>query len=109
MRSTTPLLNSCSTPVIPQFGRPSLGAWSLYGLGNESEDLPGYVVLSSAKGTSAGASNYGCGFLPTIYNGVPFRGKGDPILYLSNPKGYDAQTQRSSLDALKQLNQPDHG
>ena len=88
-----------------QFGRPSLGAWSLYGLGNESEDLPGYVVLSSAKGTSAGASNYGCGFLPTIYNGVPFRGKGDPILYLSNPKGYDAQTQRSSLDALKQLNQ----
>ena len=88
-----------------QFGRPSLGAWSLYGLGNETEDLPGYVVLSSAKGTSAGASNYGCGFLPTIYNGVPFRGKGDPILYLSNPKGYDAQTQRSSLDALKQLNQ----
>ena len=88
-----------------QFGRPSLGAWSLYGLGCETEDLPGYVVLSSAKGTSAGASNYGCGFLPTIYNGVPFRGKGDPILYLSNPKGYDAQTQRSSLDALKQLNQ----
>ena len=88
-----------------QFGRPSLGAWTLYGLGNESEDLPGYVVLSSARGTSAGASNYGCGFLPTLYNGVPFRGKGDPILYLSNPKGYDAQTQRSSLDALKQLNQ----
>ena len=88
-----------------QFGRPSIGAWTLYGLGNESEDLPGYVVLSSAKGTSGGASNYGCGFLPTIYNGVPFRGKGDPILYLSNPKGYDAQTQRSSLDALKQLNQ----
>ena len=88
-----------------QFGRPSIGSWTLYGLGNESEDLPGYVVLSSAKGTSGGASNYGCGFLPTIYNGVPFRGKGDPILYLSNPKGYDAQTQRSSLDALKQLNQ----
>jgi len=88
-----------------QFGRPSIGAWTLYGLGNESEDLPGYVVLNSAKGTSAGASNYGCGFLPSLYNGVPFRGKGDPILYLSNPKGYDAQTQRSSLDALKQLNQ----
>jgi hypothetical protein len=88
-----------------QFGRPSIGAWTLYGLGNESEDLPGYVVLNSAKGTSAGASNYGCGFLPSLYNGVPFRGKGDPILYLSNPKGYDAQTQRSSLDALKQLNE----
>lgn len=88
-----------------QFGRPSIGAWTLYGLGNESEDLPGYVVLSSAKGTSGGASNYGCGFLPTLYGGVPFRGKGDPILYLSNPKGYDAQAQRSSLDALKRLNQ----
>ncbi len=48
-----------------QFGRPSLGAWTLYGLGSESEDLPGYVVLTSAKGTSAGASNYGCGFMPT--------------------------------------------
>ena len=88
-----------------QFGRPSIGAWTLYGLGSESEDLPGYVVLTSAKGTSGGASNYGCGFLPTVYGGVPFRGKGDPVLYLSNPKGYDEQTQRSSLDALKQLNQ----
>lgn len=50
-----------------QFGRPSFGSWSLYGLGSESADLPGYVVLTSAKGTSAGASNYGCGFLPTPY------------------------------------------
>ena len=88
-----------------QFGRPSLGAWTLYGLGTESENLPGYVVLSSAKGTSAGASNWGCGFLPTIYAGVPFRRTGDPILYLSNPKGFDNDTQRKSLDALKQLNQ----
>ena len=70
-----------------QFGRPSLGAWTLYGLGSVSEDLPGYIVLTSAKGTSGGASNYSCGFLPTAYNGVPFRDKGDPILYLSNPKG----------------------
>ncbi len=88
-----------------QFGRPSLGAWTLYGLGSESEDLPGYVVLTSAKGTSAGASNYGCGFMPTIYNGVPFRSAGDPILYLSNPAGFDAATQRASLDALRQLNE----
>ncbi|QXD22576.1 DUF1501 domain-containing protein [Opitutia bacterium ISCC 51] len=88
-----------------QFGRPSLGAWSLYGLGSETEELPGYVVLTSAKGTSGGASNYGCGFLPTIYNGVPFRGTGDPILYLSNPIGYDRQAQRASLDTLKRLNQ----
>ncbi|HRE06933.1 MAG TPA: DUF1501 domain-containing protein [Opitutaceae bacterium] len=88
-----------------QFGRPSLGAWSLYGLGSEAENLPGYVVLSSAKGTSGGASNWGCGFLPTIYGGTPFRSSGDPILYLSNPKGLDQETQRASLDALERLNQ----
>ena len=88
-----------------QFGRPSLGSWTVYGLGSESEDLPGYVVLTSAKGTSAGASNYGCGFLPTIFNGVPFRGTGDPILYLSNPDGYDDRAQRDSLDVLKRLNE----
>src|SRR4029079_10094952 len=56
-----------------QFGRPSLGAWTLYGLGSEAENLPGYVVLSSAKGTSGGSCNWGCGFLPTIYGGIPFR------------------------------------
>ena len=88
-----------------QFGRPSLGAWTLYGLGSVSEDLPGYIVLTSAKGTSGGASNYSCGFLPTAYNGVPFRDKGDPILYLSNPKGFDDATQRASLDTLRRLNQ----
>jgi hypothetical protein len=88
-----------------QFGRPSFGAWTLYGLGNEGEDLPGYVVLTSAKGTSGGASNYGCGFLPTSYGGVPFRSAGDPVLYLSNPKGVDDKAQRSSLDALTELNQ----
>ena len=88
-----------------QFGRPSLGAWSLYGLGSEAEDLPGYVVLSSANGTSGGASNWGCGFLPTIYQGIPFRSTGDPILYLSNPKGFDDETQRASLDTLRNLNE----
>lgn len=87
------------------FGRPSFGAWTLYGLGSESEDLPGYVVLSSAKGTSGGASNYGAGFLPTMYGGVPFRSTGDPILYLSNPPGYDHEAQRASLDALRELNE----
>jgi hypothetical protein len=87
-----------------QFGRPSFGAWTLYGLGSEGEDLPGYVVLTSAKGTSGGASNYGCGFLPTSFGGVPFRSAGDPVLYLSNPKGIDDRAQRSSLDALNDLN-----
>ena len=86
------------------FGRPSFGAWTLYGLGSESQDLPGYVVLTSAKGTSGGASNYGPGFLPNLYGGVPFRSTGDPVLYLSNPKGYDDEMQRASLDTLSQLN-----
>ena len=88
-----------------QFGRPAFGAWTLYGLGSEAADLPGYVVLTSAKGTSGGASNYGCGFLPTAYGGVPFRSTGDPVLYLSNPPGVDAETQRASLDTLSRLNQ----
>lgn len=87
-----------------QFGRPSFGAWTLYGLGSENEDLPGYVVLTSAKGTSGGASNYGCGFLPTAYGGVPFRNTGDPVLYLSNPNGIDGRAQRDSLDTLQRLN-----
>ncbi len=87
-----------------QFGRPSLGAWTLYGLGSESQDLPGYVVLTSARGTSGGASNYGCGFLPTVYGGIPLRNAGDPVLYLSNPKGIDQETQRASLDAISELN-----
>ncbi|HYG78323.1 MAG TPA: DUF1501 domain-containing protein [Planctomycetota bacterium] len=88
------------------FGRPSMGAWTLYGLGSESQDLPGYVVFSTGtKGTSGGAANWGCGFLPTVYQGVPFRGQGDPVLYLSNPTGVDNTTQRDTLDALKELNQ----
>ena len=87
-----------------QFGRPSFGAWTLYGLGSESENLPGFVVLTSAKGTSGGASNYASGFLPTVYGGIPLRGSGDPVLYLSNPKGIDRETQRASLDALHRLN-----
>jgi hypothetical protein len=88
-----------------QFGRPSLGAWTLYGLGCETDNLPGYVVLSSAKGTSGGASNWGCGFLPTAYAGVPFRSGGDPILYLSNPAGWDTEAQRASLDSIRRLNE----
>ena len=88
-----------------QFGRPSFGSWTLYGLGSESEKLPGYVVLTSAKGTSGGASNYGCGFLPTVYGGIPFRGTGDPVLYLSNPAGFDPRAQRASLDTLNERNE----
>lgn len=88
------------------FGRPSFGAWTLYGLGSENQDLPGYVVLQSgSKGPSGGASNFGCGFLPTVYQGVPFRGSGEPVLFLNNPKGVSDAAQRDTLDVLKQLNE----
>jgi hypothetical protein len=88
------------------FGRPSMGSWVTYGLGSESRDLPGFVVFSSGtKGPSGGQSNWGCGFLPTVHNGVLFRSAGDPVLFLSNPPGIDAKTQRDSLDAIKALNE----
>ena len=87
------------------FGRPSMGAWSLYGLGSESQDLPGFVVFSTGtKGPSGGSANWGSGFLPSVYQGVMFRNSGDPILYLSNPPGVDDKLQRDSLDTLNQLN-----
>jgi hypothetical protein len=89
-----------------QFGRPSFGAWTTYGLGSESSDLPSFVVFSTGKkGTSGGSSNWGAGFLPSLYQGVLFRNTGDPVLYLSNPRGIDAQLQRDSLDTLRQLNE----
>ncbi|RPI82036.1 MAG: DUF1501 domain-containing protein [Planctomycetaceae bacterium] len=89
-----------------QFGRPSMGSWVTYGLGSESEDLPGFIVFSSGKkGPSGGSSNWGSGFLPTVHQGVPFRGGAEPVLFLSNPRGIDSQTQRDSLDALHDLNQ----
>lgn len=89
-----------------QFGRPSFGSWVTYGLGSESRDLPGFVVFSSGKkGPSGGNSNFGSGFLPTVYNGVPFRTSGEPVLYLSNPRGIDRDVQRDCLDAVKSLNQ----
>jgi hypothetical protein len=88
-----------------QFGRPSMGAWVTYGLGSESRDLPGFVVFSSgSKGPSGGNSNWGSGFLPTVYQGVQFRGGGDPVLYLSNPKGVDRELQSDTLEAITQLN-----
>lgn len=88
-----------------QFGRPTLGAWTLYGLGSESQNLPGFVVLTSGVGTSGGASNFSSGFLPSHFQGTLFRNQGDPILYLSNPEGITGETQRATLDALRDLNQ----
>jgi hypothetical protein len=87
------------------FGRPSFGAWTIYGLGSEAQDLPAFVVFSTGKkGPSGGNSCWGSGFLPTVYQGVQFRTSGDPVLYLSNPPGVDAQLQRDSLDTISSLN-----
>ncbi len=89
-----------------QFGRPSLGAWTIYGLGSESRDLPGFVVFSTgSKGPSGGNSNWGSGFLPTVYQGVQFRTGSDPVLYLSNPRGVDRPLQRDTLDGLREMNE----
>ncbi|HEV2689165.1 MAG TPA: DUF1501 domain-containing protein, partial [Bryobacteraceae bacterium] len=89
-----------------QFGRPSMGAWVTYGLGSENSNLPAFVVFSTGtKGTSGGSSNWGSGFLPSVHQGVLFRNVGDPVLYLSNPKGVDATMQRDSLDTIRNLNQ----
>jgi hypothetical protein len=86
-------------------GRPSFGAWSTYGLGSETKDLPGFVVLQSgAKGPSGGSANWGSGFLPTVHAGVPFRSSGDPVMYLANPSGVDPELQKDSIDTINRLN-----
>ena len=88
-----------------RFGRQSMGSWITYGLGSESADLPGFVVLKSGpRGPRAGALNWGNGFLPSAFQGVPFQGGGDPILNLSTPGGYSRQQQRQALDAVQDLN-----
>jgi len=91
-----------------QPGRPSMGSWVTYGLGSEAEDLPGFVVLSSGSGTSAGGANWGCGFMPTEYQGVPFRAKGDAVLNLASPPGVDRSMERASLDLIGDLNREQH-
>ena len=75
-----------------QFGRPSMGSWVTYGLGSESQDLPGFIVLvSSGTFPSAGNSDWNNGFLPSVYQGVQCRSQGDPVLYVSNPRGMDRE------------------
>ena len=90
----------------PQPGRPSMGSWVTYGLGSESNNLPGFVVLQSGpRGPRAGGTLWSSGFLPSTYQGVPFRGSGDPILNLTNPPGIDHQSQGNFVDVLGDLNQ----
>src|ERR1041385_4730832 len=87
------------------FGRPSMGAWVTYGLGSESQDLPGFVVLQSGpRGPRGGSVNWASGFLPTSHQGVPLRGQGAPILNIASPRGVTAQRQRESIDAIRDLN-----
>ena len=91
-------------------GRPSMGAWASYGIGSVNQDLPAYVVLHSriAAGSQTQAlfsRLWGAGFLPTKHAGVALRSSGDPVLYLSNPAGVSAETRRTMLDGLAELNQ----
>ncbi len=89
----------------PQFGRPSMGSWVNYGLGSESKELPGFVVLQSGpRGPRGGAACWGSGFLPTVYQGVPFRTTGEPILNLTNPAGISTDRQSQALETIRDLN-----
>jgi hypothetical protein len=95
------LLNTGS----PQFGRPSMGSWILYGIGSESENLPAFVVLQSGpRGPRGGAAIWSSGFLPSLYQGVPFLRGPQPILDLSSPKGVRPQQQAQFIDAVRDLN-----
>src|SRR6266446_5674234 len=91
-------------------GRPSIGAWLSYGLGSENKDLPAFVVMVSSGSANPGDQPlydrlWGSGFLPTRYQGVKFRGVGDPVLHLSNPQGFDDGARRRFVEDLGKLNQ----
>lgn len=88
-------------------GRPSMGSWLLYGLGSESENLPGFVVLTSVgggQGQPIAARQWHSGFLPSKFQGVQFFSKGDPVMYLNRPKGTTEAQQRDIVDAVQALN-----
>lgn len=84
--------------------RPSFGSWVTYGLGTVNQDMPAFVVLLSGPKGGAGTSLWGSGFLPSVYQGIEFRSSGDPVLFLSNPAGHQAEDRRRVLDALGDLN-----
>jgi uncharacterized protein (DUF1501 family) len=87
------------------FGLPCMGSWITYGLGSESQNLPGYVVLTAGRGSSGGATLWQSGFLPSVYSGVLFRNQGEPVLNLRNAAGISSQLQRKGLDVLGRVNQ----
>jgi len=86
-------------------GRPGFGSWVTYGLGTENSDLPAYVVLLSGPPGGAGTSLWSTGFLPSVYQGIQFRGSGEPVLFLNNPEGHTREDRRSVLDAVRALNE----
>ncbi len=87
-----------------RFGRPSLGAWTSYGLGSANRDLPTYVAMFTGNYPGAGNSIFGSGFLPSVHQGVEFRSKGDPVLFLSDPAGVDRAARRRMVDSVNLLN-----
>ncbi|MBX3747271.1 MAG: DUF1501 domain-containing protein [Verrucomicrobiae bacterium] len=112
------LIRSCATDAFnhapaklflntgsAQFGRPSMGSWITYGIGSEADNLPGFVVLQSGpRGPRGGGVNWGSGFLPTAYQGVPLRSRGEPILNLTTPDGVEPDRQRRAIEAINDLN-----
>ena len=90
-------------------GNPSIGAWVTYGLGSENQNLPGFIVLASGgKAPDAGKSVWGSGFLPSLYQGVQCRSKGDPVMYLSSPSGVPRAIRRKTIDAITRINEETH-
>ena len=88
----------------PRLGRPSIGSWVTYGLGSESSDLPGFIVLTSGGTPDGGKSLWGNGFLPSIYQGVQCRSKGDPVLYLKNPQGISRTLKKNIVGSINKIN-----
>lgn len=88
----------------PRVGRPSIGSWVTYGLGSENNNLPGFVVLTSGGTPDAGKSVWGSGFLPSVYQGVHCRSKGDPVLYLKDPKGVSRGLKKKVLESINEIN-----
>jgi len=87
-----------------RFGRPSIGSWLNYGLSSTNDNLPGFVVMMTGKVLGAGSPAWGSGFLPSVHQGVEFRSEGDPVLFLSNPPGVEADSRRDVVNTINSLN-----
>lgn len=93
----------------PRLGRPSIGSWVTYGLGSENSNLPGFVVLTSGgKTPDAGKSVWGSGFLPSVYQGVQCRSKGDPVLFIGDPEGIDRDLKKQLIETINDVNSEEY-